>query len=147
MEQTQTDPVPEGNDLTAEILLPRIAACLATLNILLSVWPNEPDWTHAAIMAFVATGLWSTVILERLKSRVRNKSKKTDISSNGGEVSSEYLVRFYVVFASAYTVLTAIWAFVVGLWWIALAILPVWYWHLAYKNWRRSNYTIQSSDQ
>ena len=97
-------------------------------------------------MAFIATGFWSTVILERAKSRARNKSKNTDADPNEGELSSEYSLRFYAIFASIYTVLTGIWALVVGLWWIALAILPTLYWYHVYKIWTKSNRSIRSSE-
>ena len=134
---------PEENALTTEVVLSRVCACLATLNILLCVWPGEPNWSHAAMMAFVATALWSTVIFERAKSRVRNNSKRNDVNPNSVELSSQQSLRFYAIFASIYTVLTVIWAHVVGLWWIALAILPMLYWYSAYKFWRKSKHSTQ----
>lgn len=115
-----------------------ICASLATFNTLVSIWPNEPDWSNAAIMAFVATGLWSSVILERAKRRARTEKHETEFDSDDVVLDPKFLFRFEAVFALAYTILTAIWAFVVGLWWIALAILPSLYWYNTYKYWLKS---------
>lgn len=145
MHRALRETVSEVNALTMEVVLPRICACLATLNIFFCVWPGEPNWSHAAIMAFIATMLWSTVISERARFRARNESKRIDADPSTGELSSKYRLRFYAIFASIYTVLTVIWAHVVGLWWIALAILPALYWHHAYQIWKKSRSVIETN--
>ena len=123
-------------------VLPVICALLATFNTFLSAWP-ESNWSHAAIMAFVATGLWSTVILERAKQRARTEQQKTDSGSDDVALNPRFKFCFEAAFALAYTIFTVIWAFVVGLWWIALAILPALYWYYTYKYWQE----IRSSSQ
>ena len=132
------DNLTENTELPENVVLPGIAASVATLNVLICVLPKDPDFSDAAIMAFVATGLWSTVILERAKNRTRIKNQKTNDDSDDVKVSPVFLLRYNVVFALAYTVLTCIWAFVVGLWWIALALLPLMYWYHAYTNWKKT---------
>ena len=123
------------------IVLPVICALLATFNTLLSLWPKT-NWSYAAIMAFVATGLWSTVILERAKRRAQTQKREIESDSDNVEVDPKFMLRFEATFATAYTILTVIWAFVVGLWWIALAILPSLYWYRTYKYWRKSSASI-----
>lgn len=78
-------------------------------------------------MACVATGYWSTVILERAKRR----AQKTD--SNEAALDPNFLFRFEAVFALAYTILTIVWTFVVGFLWIALAVVPALYWYCIFK--------------
>lgn len=138
--------MPENSNIEGSVVLPVICALLATYNTVLSVWP-EPNWSHAAMMAFVATGLWSTVILERAKRRARLENQTTNLDSGDVALDPIFKFRFEAFFALAYTILTVIWAFVMGLWWIALAlaVLPALYWYHTYKYWqetrppRRSN--------
>ena len=130
----------ENSDLEANDVLPVIVASLATFFTVLSVWPNEPDWSSAAIMACAATGYWSTVILERAKRR----AQKTD--SNEAALDPNFLFRFEAIFALAYTMLTIVWAFVVGFLWIALAVVPALYWYRTFKYWQNTKSPSQLND-
>lgn len=130
--------MPENTLLTEREVLPLINALLAICCTGLSVWPNEPKWSYAAIMAFVAIGLWQTVFLDRVKRRARIGKQQTDANSDDVTLDPRFMLRFEAFFASVYTILTVIWAFVVGLWWIALAILPSLYWYNTYKHWQKS---------
>ena len=134
--------MPENNELSAIVVLPIVSAFLATLCVLLSVWP-EPDWSQAAITAFIATALWNTVILDQAKRRARTRMPETASDSHVVGLSAGFLFRFELVFALAYTIITVIWAFVVGLWWIALAILPVLSWYSVYKYWQKNRASVQ----
>lgn len=135
-----------NTEFEVPVVLPIIAAALATLNTLLSVWSLEPDWSNAAIMACVATGLWSTVILERAKRRARIGQRQTEEASDDGAVSVLFLSRFYTWFALAYTVLTMIWAFAVGLWWVTLAVVSAYYWYHSHRYWLKTRPPSQQND-
>ena len=128
------------NDTNFEVpvVLPIIAAALATVGTLSAVWSHEPDWSNAAVNACIATGFWSTVILERAKRRARIGQRQTQDASDNGAVSAKFLTRFYTGFALAYTVLTMIWAFAVGLMWVILAAVSAFYWYHSHRNWLKT---------